>query len=420
MKLKKPLVIAALLIIFSLILIGCTTETVNDELATSEVSHSNRSTSSISTQQLSLETKASQSVNSSESSNNSQSSKSAVAQETTKITNKLKVHFLDVGQADCILIQTPSGKNLLIDAGNNADASFITSYLIQIKIKKLDAVVGTHPHEDHIGALDEVINTFDIGNVYMPKVSNNTKTFQNVLTAIKNKNLKVKTAAAGIKIEMDSQVKIEILAPNGSHYDDLNDHSAVIKLTFGKTSFMLDGDAETISESEMLAKGYNLKADVLKIGHHGSNSSTSTEFLKAVLPTYAIISVGKDNDYGHPTQSTLTKLEQADISIFRTDENGTIIATSDGTKITFDKKPTVNTNKATVNNATTTNAGNTNVTNNSGKKENIEVTVYITNTGEKYHRDGCSSLSKSKIAISLKDAISKKYSPCKKCNPPTK
>jgi len=236
---------------------------------------------------------------------------------------------------------------------------------------------------------------------------------------IKNKNLKIKTAAAGIKIEMDVQVKIEMLAPNGSQYDDLNDHSAVIKLTFGKTSFMLDGDAETISESEMLAKGYNLKADVLKIGHHGSNSSTSSEFLKAVSPSYAIISVGKDNDYGHPTQATLTKLEQANISIFRTDENGTIIATSDGTKITFDKKPTENNNQVAVNSTTTADGVNANVTTNLGNNENIEVTVYITNSGKKYHKDGCSFLSKSKIAISLIDAISKKYTPCKVCNPPT-
>lgn len=211
-----------------------------------------------------------------------------------------------------------------------------------------------------------------------------------------------------------------MLAPNSSQYDDLNDYSAVIKLTFGKTSFMLDGDAETISESEMLAKGYNLKADVLKLGHHGSNSSTSASFLKAVSPKYAIISVGKGNDYGHPTKATLTKLKQAKISTFRTDENGTIIATSDGTTITFDKKATVSNNQATDKNTTTNNDSKTNVTNNAGKNDTTKITVYITKTGEKYHRDGCSSLSRSKIAISLKDAISKKYTPCKKCNPPVK
>ncbi len=413
MRLKKPSIIVTLFVVLSFILVSCSTENVNELEPT-------KSTSSISVQQLSQNTQKTKGLKSSELSNNYQASNSTVEQDAETITGKLKVHFLDVGQADCILIQTPSGKNMLIDAGNNEDSNFITSYIKQNKINKLDVVVGTHPHEDHIGSMDEVISTFDIGSVYMPKISNNTKTFKNVLTAIKNKSLKVKTATAETKIEIDSQVKIEILAPNNSQYDDLNDYSAVIKLTFGKTSFMLDGDAETISESEMLAKGYNLKADVLKLGHHGSNSSTSASFLKAVSPKYAIISVGKGNDYGHPTKATLTKLKQSNISIFRTDENSTIIATSDGTTITFDKNATESNNQATDKNSTTNNGSKANVTNNAGKNDNTKITVYITKTGEKYHRDGCSSLSRSKIAISLKDAISKKYTPCKKCNPPVK
>lgn len=411
MRLKKPSIIVTLFVVLSFILVGCSTENINELEPT-------KSTSSISVQQLSQDIKTTKGLNSLETSNSFRVSNSTVEQETETITGKLKVHFLDVGQADCILIQTPSGKNMLIDAGNNDDSNFITSYIKQNKINKLDVVVGTHPHEDHIGSMDEVISTFDIGGVYMPKISNNTKTFKNVLTAIKKKSLKAITANAETKIEIDSQVKIEMLAPNSSQYDDLNDYSAVIKLTFGKTSFMLDGDAESISESEMLAKGYNLKADVLKLGHHGSNSSTSTSFLKAVSPKYAIISVGKGNDYGHPTKATLTKLKQAKISTFRTDENGTIIATSDGTTITFDKKATVSSNQTTDKNTTTNNGSNTNVTNNAGKNDNTTTTVYITKTGEKYHRDGCSSLSRSKIAMSLKDAISKKYTPCKKCNPP--
>ena len=155
-----------------------------------------------------------------------------------------------MGQADSILIQLPSGKNILIDAGNNADSTYIIQYLNSKNVKKLDAIVGTHSHEDHIGAMDEVINNFDIGQIYMPKVSNNTKTFQNVLTAVKNKGSKVTTAAAGVKIDLDSSVKIEMLAPNGSAYEDLNDYSAVIKVAFGQTSFLLTGDVQKQSQNQ--------------------------------------------------------------------------------------------------------------------------------------------------------------------------
>ena len=253
----------------------------------------------------------------------------------------LKVHYLDVGQADCILIQTPSKKNMLIDAGNNEDSATILSYLKALNIKKIDILIGTHPHEDHIGSMDTVIKSFDIGAIYMPKVSTTTKTFEDVLLAIKAKGLKVTTATAGIKIEIDPKLRIEMLAPNSSKYDDLNNYSAAIKVIYGKTSFLFDGDAEDISEKEMLAKNYDLKADVLKIGHHGSNSSTTPAFLKAVSPKYAIISVGKGNDYGHPTKATIDKLASAKVQVYRTDLNGTIIATSNGDTITFDKKTSV-------------------------------------------------------------------------------
>lgn len=171
----------------------------------------------------------------------------------------------------------------------------------------------------------------------MPKKSTTTKTFQDVLAAIKNKNLKVKTAVGGINVEIDPLLKAEMFAPNSDEYKDLNNYSAVLKISYGSTSFLLTGDAEEISEREMLAKGYNLKADVLKIGHHGSNSSTIGEFLKIVSPRSAIISVGKGNDYGHPHKETLDKLYKNDIQVYRTDEAGTVIATSDGQEVKFDK-----------------------------------------------------------------------------------
>jgi competence protein ComEC len=249
----------------------------------------------------------------------------------------LSVHFIDVGQADSILVHTPSGNNMLIDAGNNDDGDTVTSYLSRHGVKRLDVLIGTHPHEDHIGGMDTVIHQYQIGKIYMPKVTSTTKTFEDVLQAIKNKGLKINSPIPGSMISLDSAVKVAILAPNSSKYKDLNNYSIVIKISYDKTSFLLTGDAEKESEEEMLAKGFNLKADVLKVGHHGSNSSTSAAFLKAVAPKYAVICVGKGNDYGHPKQVILNRLKRAGAKVYRTDLNGTVIAESDGKKVTVVK-----------------------------------------------------------------------------------
>jgi len=260
---------------------------------------------------------------------------------TTPVTvsGQLKLHFIDVGQADSILIQAPSGKVMLIDAGNNGDTATITNYIKALGISKIDILLGSHPHEDHVGSLDTVVNSFNIGSICMPKVLNTTKTYEDVLAAIKNKGLQVTTAVAGVQLDLGEGVKADMLAPNGTSYDDLNNWSVVVKITFGNNSFLLTGDAETISEKEMIAKGYDLNADLLKVGHHGSSSSTSIEFLSKVNPKYAIISVGNGNDYKHPHKTTMTKLQDRGIAVYRTDQNKTIIATSDGNNITFNTKP---------------------------------------------------------------------------------
>lgn len=238
----------------------------------------------------------------------------------------LKVTYLDVGQADCTIIQYgPS--SMIIDAGGNATAASLVTTITKMGISKFDIVIGTHPHEDHIGGMDAVINNFGIGKIYMPKVSNTTKTFEDVLTAIQKKGLSVTTPIPGNTFTLGQDVQCTILAPNNSTYVDLNSYSIVIKLVYGNRSFLFTGDAESDSELEMIAKGYDLKADVLKVGHHGSTSSTSPEFLKAVSPTYAVIFVGKDNTYGHPHQATLDKLNAAGVKIYRTDLNGTITMT---------------------------------------------------------------------------------------------
>ncbi|MCT4620978.1 MAG: MBL fold metallo-hydrolase [Marinisporobacter sp.] len=250
-----------------------------------------------------------------------------------EVTGNLKVHFIDVGQADSILIE--NGENtMLIDAGNNGDADLVVNYLKNEGISQLDYVIGTHPHEDHIGGLDAVINTFDIGKVYLPKVTHTSKTFKDVITAIKNKGLKITNPVVGNKIIL-GDAKGVILAPNSKKYKDYNNYSIVLKLTYGNTSFLFTGDAEDLSEEEMIHKGLDLSADVLKVGHHGSHSSTTTDFLNKVNPSYAVIMTEIGNDYGHPHKETMDKLKNKNIPVYRTDENGNIIAISDGNKIEF-------------------------------------------------------------------------------------
>lgn len=257
--------------------------------------------------------------------------------ENIVVSGKLKVHFIDVGQADSILIEQDS-KYMLIDAGNNADGKLVKNYLMEQGVKTLEYVIGTHPHEDHIGGLDYVINDFNINKIYLPKATSTTKTFQDVVVAIKNKGMKASIPKPGESFNLGS-AKCTILAPNSSEYSSLNNNSVVIKLEFGSNSFLFTGDAEDISEKEILAKGFNVKVDLLKVGHHGSRTSTTNEFLSKVNPKYAVISCAAENDYGHPHKETISKLKSKSIPMYRTDELGTIIATSDGKTITFNKKP---------------------------------------------------------------------------------
>ena len=252
---------------------------------------------------------------------------------TTDIHEKLKVHFIDVGQADSILIQTANNKNMLIDAGNNNDSELVCSYLSQNNVKKLDVLVGTHLHEDHIGGMDAVIDNFDIGNIYMPKDSTTTKTFRDVLTSMQNKGLKSKYVKAGDFISFDN-IDIEVLNPIKDNYSNRNGYSIVLKMDYGNNSFLFTGDAEAENEKDILSKNYNIDVDVLKVGHHGSDTSSTEAFLKAVSPEYAIIMVG-DNNYGHPNNVVLDRLDSLGAQIYRTDKEGTIVMVSDGNFIEF-------------------------------------------------------------------------------------
>lgn len=246
---------------------------------------------------------------------------------------KLEVHYIDVGQADAILIKTPNQGNIMIDGGGNSTQQALVDYLKKEKVTKLDYVIGTHPHEDHIGGLDYVIEQFEVGAVFMPKVSHTTKTYENVLLAVQDKGLKVKSITSGLDLPLaQGDVSATFLAPNGETYGDLNNYSGVLRLVYGGTSFMFTGDAETLSEDEILQRysSKELQSTVLKMGHHGSTTSSSEAFLKAVKPQLAIISCGKDNDYGHPHQEILDRLEDLQIPYKRTDLQGSIVVTSDG------------------------------------------------------------------------------------------
>ena len=261
-------------------------------------------------------------------------SENVVAQESPDInTNVVEgqdvvVKFFDVGQADSILVQS-AGVNMLIDAGTNNMGNTVVQNLKDLGITKIDYLVGTHPHEDHIGGMDDVINNFEIGTIYMPKVQTNTKTFEDVLDAISNKGLTITTPEVGYVFEAGN-TKCEVMcAGTGTTEENsnLNLSSIVIRMVYGEESFLFMGDAEEKNESSRQWP----QTTVLKVGHHGSDTSSSESFLNQVKPEISVISVGINNTYGHPKKITLDKLNALETSIYRTDQNGTITITCDGT-----------------------------------------------------------------------------------------
>jgi competence protein ComEC len=254
-----------------------------------------------------------------------------IANASSTNVSSLKIHYIDCGQGDSTLIQV-GNENILIDSGNNDSKAY--DYLKGRGITKLNIVIATHPHADHIGGMKKILENIEVGNFYAPKVTTNTQTFTSMINSLKSQNIKIKVPQAGEQLQIGSAI-ITLLAPNSNTYEDLNNYSIVTKLRYGNTSFIFQGDAEDISESEILAKQLDISADVIRIGHHGSASSTTSEYLNKVNPKYAIISVGENNDYGHPNTTTLDKLSQRNITTYRTDINGTIIASSDGENIEF-------------------------------------------------------------------------------------
>lgn len=234
----------------------------------------------------------------------------------------LKVYFFDVGQADSILVINED-KTMLIDAGNNDDGDLLVKNLKKLNVSKIDYLIGTHPHEDHIGGLDNIIKNFVIGKIYMPKVQTNTKTFEDVLDAVSDKGLKITTPKVGDLFNVGN-AECKVLAV-GNDANNLNSTSIVIKMDFDGLSYAFMGDAEEDVESLILNENRIGKINILKVGHHGSSTSSSKKFINKIAPELSIISVGKDNSYNHPHEATLKRLENIQSKIYRTDEAGNIM-----------------------------------------------------------------------------------------------
>lgn len=300
---------------------------------------------------------------------------------------ELQVHYIDVGQGDSTLLVC-GDQAMLIDAGNNNKGTTVQFYLQKQGIDALDYVVGTHPDADHIGGLDVIITKFDCGTIFMPDVSNDTNTYRDVLDAMKYKDYSVTVPSVGDTYTL-GDATFTILAPS-RNYMEMNNNSIVIRVEHGENTFLFVGDAAEESEADMLVSGLPLQAQVLKVGHHGSSSSTSKAFLDVVYPDYAVISCGRDNSYGHPTAETLTTLREAGVQVFRTDEQGSIVVTSDGQKLVFSQTPY----------------------------------AYMLNTNTmKFHRPGCLSIQKmaedNKLPSnwSREEILAKGYEPCQICKP---
>ena len=292
----------------------------------------------------------------------------------------------------------------------------MVNYIESLGYSSIDYVVGTHPHEDHIGGLDDVIRTFDVESVYMPKVTADTKTFEDVLDAVDEKGLTINTAKAGVTLVDGDRLSVKMLAPVLDEYDNTNDYSAVIKVVYGDTSFLFTGDAEEYAES--LITG-DVSADVLKVGHHGSSTSTGEAFLQRVSPSYAVISCGFDNSYGHPHIETMEKLGSLGIPVLRTDEMGTVVAESDGTEINIKTL-----GKSSMGNTPQTETSDSSSSDDGLVTEGLDIADgYVLNTNsKKIHLPDCSAVdnmsdSNKAYTDDYDQAISEGYTPCKICNP---
>ena len=335
----------------------------------------------------------------------------------------LTVHFIDVGQGDSVLIQTPEGNTMLIDGGPRENGASLVSYLKKQGVTKINVMVATHPHEDHIGGLISVINSFQVDNIIDSGVSHTTKTYKNYLTTIQSKNINFVNWSLGQQFDFGKNIDFTIVGPTTKSSSELNDSSIVIYFKYNKNTFLFTGDAESIEEGKIVSSGANINADVLKVGHHGSDSSCCLKFLKAVSPSIAIISCGKSNSYGHPNDITLKNLTTIGAKIYRTDITGNIVIECDGNSLTVSSgKPyTYIETKATETTQETDTTETTVIE--TIEEEPAETGAYVGSIkSDVFHSPNCSYVKKilpKNIIwfVSREDAFAHGYRPCKRCNP---
>lgn len=324
----------------------------------------------------------------------------------------LTVTWLDVGQGDAAVIQC-GGQSMLIDGGKPEKSSYIYAWLQQHGLSYLDVIVATHVDADHIGGLSGALNYASVGTAYCPETTGTTETFQSFVKYLAQRGKQITVPTAGETFALGG-AQIQILGPL-HRAEDSNDNSIVLKVSFGATSFLFTGDAERAEEQDLLNSGVNLQSTVLKVGHHGSDTSTSYPFLRAVAPQYAVISVGAGNSYGHPTEAVLSRLRDAGVTTFRTDMQGEITAVSDGQTINF----------STAKNAVaiaSANAGGGNADGAAGAGTTAGSYVLNTNS-HKFHLPSCSSVetispkNRKDVNESREQIINEGYAPCKRCNP---
>ena len=349
-------------------------------------------------------------------------SQGTVASPTQETSNEMpgdssfEVNFIDVGQADSAIIIC-DGKAMLIDGGNADDSSLIYTYLKNHGIDHLDYLVCTHAHEDHVGGLAGALNYATVAVAYCPVKSYDSKAFNNFTKYLENQGVSITVPSAGDTFTLGS-ASVTVLGPINPS-DEPNNTSIVLRIVYGSTSFLFTGDAEREEEQDILDAGCSLSSTVLKVGHHGGETSTTYPFLREVMPQYAIISVGADNSYGHPTEATLSRLRDAGVTVYRTDMQGNIICTSDGKTVSFatEKNAEADTLGSVGLNSTQTTSPTT--------TSNVAIeTDYVINTNtNKFHFPWCSSVNQMNednekfYTGSRDDLIAQGYSPCGRCNP---
>lgn len=339
------------------------------------------------------------------------------------------VHYIDVGQADAALVLC-DGRAMLIDGGNSEDSSLIYTYLKKLSVSHLDYIVCTHAHEDHVGGLSGALNYATAGTALSPVTDYDSRVFRSFANNLAKQNVSITVPAAGQSFALGSST-VSVLGPI-TKADDINNSSIILRIVYGETSFLFSGDAEREEEQDVLSAGYALESTVLKIGHHGSDSSTSYVWLRQVMPKYAVISVGSGNTYGHPTEAVLSRLRDADVKTYRTDMQGDVICTSDGRTVSFSVE-----RNAGADTLVDAGAGGNSDCVPPSQLAAPEPTLtpeivapvpvgtdYILNTNtHKFHYPACSSVrqmsehNRQAYNGTRDDVIAMGYEPCRRCNP---